>query len=81
MPATERTRPLRLEEADGRWSVLDLPCDVRKVVLWAAGGVLVACPDSGGKARTIERLTSGGADADELAITILREAIDGALRA
>lgn len=78
VPTSEPTRTLRLEEPDGRWSTLDVPTDLRRVVQLAAVGVLAGCPDGGGKARAVERLLGGGADADLLALTILRETLHGA---
>lgn len=71
------TRPLRLEESGGRWSVLELPADRRAAVVQAAVGVVAAAPAGDGRARSLERLTAGGEDAVVLALAVLREALGG----
>lgn len=76
MPATEATRPLRLEESDGRYAILELPAEPRRALLLAAAGVVAACPETDGRARALERLGEGDA---LLALTILREALHGGL--
>lgn len=79
MPSTEQTRVLRLDEASGRWSLLELPADPGRALLLAALGVVAASPPSDGRARAIELLEAGGAPAVLVAVTILREALGGAL--
>lgn len=82
LPLIERptqTRALRLEEPDGRWSVVELPTDARRALLLAAAGLLAGCPDTDGKARAIALLQAGGPDAGLVAVTLLREALSGAL--
>lgn len=80
MPTTEPTRTIRLEEPDGRWSTLEVPADLRRVIQLAAGGVLAGCPESGGKSRAVDLLLGGGPAADMVALKVLREALDGALQ-
>lgn len=79
MPTTEAlTRPVRLEEAGGRWSVLELPAGASGryvALLQAAAGIVVAAPETDGRARALERLRAGGPPALELALQVLREAL------
>lgn len=81
MPSSaEQARVLRLDEPSGRWSLLELPADPGRALLLAAAGVVAASPPSDGRARALELMEAGGPGAVLVAVTILREALGGALQ-
>lgn len=65
-------RTLRLEEADGRWTELELVEDHHAALLQAAIGVVACSPESDGRARALERLGASDWDAYCLAAQIMR---------
>lgn len=77
VPATE-TRPLRLEEPSGLWSVLEVPAGPAgpaRALLQAAGGIVAAAPETDGRARAIDVLEAGGEPALVMAAQILQGAL------
>lgn len=65
------TSPLRLDEEDGRYTVLLVPSDYGEAAILAAYGIVAAAPDGGDKARLTERLEAGDDAARLLACEIL----------